>query len=51
VAVAGEAVAAGVAGIAGDSDLDALVDAAMWWPAYVPYTPARHTERRRVTET
>ncbi len=54
VAVAREAVAAGVAGVAadaGDPDLEALVDAAMWWPAYVPYTPARHAERRRVSET
>jgi malic enzyme len=49
--VAGEAVAAGLAGIAPDADLDALIDAAMWWPAYVPYSPARQVERRRSTET
>ncbi len=51
VAVAGEAVAAGLAGVPADEDIDALVDGAMWWPAYVPYEPARHAERRRVTET
>jgi hypothetical protein len=28
-----------------------VVDGAMWWPAYVPYVPARRAERRRVTET
>ncbi len=50
VAVASEAVSAGVAGVAADADIEDLVDAAMWWPAYVPYTPARHGERRRVTE-
>jgi malic enzyme len=37
VAVAGEALAA-------------EVDAAMWWPAYVPYTPVRAQERRREAE-
>jgi malic enzyme len=51
VAVAREAIVAGMAGVAADADVDGLVDAAMWWPAYVPYTPARHAERRRVTET
>ena len=30
---------------------EALVDAAMWWPAYVPYRPARQAERRRAGET
>jgi malate dehydrogenase (oxaloacetate-decarboxylating) len=38
--VAGEAVEAGLAGIASDTDIDALIDRAMWWPVYVPYTPA-----------
>ena len=33
-----------------DTDVDALVDAAMWWPAYVPYVPARPAERRRAGE-
>jgi malic enzyme len=53
VAVAREAVTAGVAGITVDDaepDVDGVVAAAMWWPAYVPYTPARHGERRRITE-
>jgi malic enzyme len=50
VAVAHEAVVAGVAGVAADADIEALVDGAMWWPAYVPYAPARHGERRRATE-
>ena len=38
----------GCAGIPTDTDVDALVDAAMWWPDYVPYEPARPAERRRV---
>ena len=29
---------------------EAAVDAAMWWPAYVPYEPVRVDERRRVAE-
>ena len=33
----------------GDGAEDA-VDAAMWWPAYVPYEPVRMAERRRVAE-
>jgi malic enzyme len=49
--VAREAVETGVAGISPDDDLEAVVDGAMWWPAYVPYVPARRAERRRVTET
>ena len=32
------------------TDVEALIDAAMWWPAYVPYLPARPVERRRVAE-
>ena len=32
-------------------DPDGAVDSAMWWPAYVPYLPARPVERRRSTET
>ena len=50
-AVAREAVDAGLAGIAPHTDIDALIDDAMWWPVYVPYSPARHAERRRATET
>ena len=49
--VAHEAVESGLAGISADDDIDDLIDAAMWWPAYVPYEPARPAERRRVTET
>ena len=47
IEVAREAVVAGVAGIDPAIDIDALVDAATWWPAYVPYVPARPVERRR----
>jgi malic enzyme len=50
VEVAREAVDAGLAGIADDTDIDALIEATMWWPGYVPYTPTRHAERRRVGE-
>ena len=48
--VAREAIDAGLAGIPADTDIDALVDAAMWWPAYVPYVPGpagRATAGRR----
>jgi malate dehydrogenase (oxaloacetate-decarboxylating) len=42
IAVAREAVDAGLAGIEprDDTELEAAVDAAMWWPAYVPYVAA-----------
>ena len=40
VAVARRAVAAGIAAIDPDQDVDHQVDAAMWWPDYVPYRPA-----------
>ena len=40
LAVACEAVRAGVAQIRDGVDLEAEVDAAMWWPAYAPYVPA-----------
>ena len=40
LAVAETAVAAGLAGIPDGTDLDAEIDAAMWWPDYVPYEPA-----------
>ncbi|GAC1672719.1 MAG: NAD-dependent malic enzyme [Candidatus Limnocylindrales bacterium] len=41
-AVARAAVASGMAGLepATDGDVVAAVDAAMWWPDYVPYRPA-----------
>jgi malic enzyme len=48
--VAREAVDTGLAGIAPDTDIDALIDRAMWWPAYVPYAPVRGEERRRIGE-
>ena len=53
VVVAREAVAAGLSGAAdrGPFDPEAEVDAAMWWPEYVPYSPARVEERRRRGET
>ncbi len=45
------AIAIAVAHEAGSSDPEAAVDAAMWWPDYVPYVPARPVERRRSAET
>jgi malic enzyme len=53
VVVASEAVAAGLSAAAerGPFDPQAEVDAAMWWPEYVPYTPARADERRRRAES
>jgi malate dehydrogenase (oxaloacetate-decarboxylating) len=39
VAVAREAIGSGLSGASLDT-LEADVDAAMWWPAYVPYRPA-----------
>ena len=52
VAVAREAADAGLSGAAehGAFDPETEVDAAMWWPEYVPYTPARAVERRRRAE-
>ena len=50
IGVAHEAVETGLAGISADDDIEALIDAAMWWPRYIPYEPARASERRRVTE-
>lgn len=49
IAVATEARRAGTAGLPDDRDIAAEVDAATWWPTYVPYTRARPapTERRR----
>ena len=53
VAVARESVAAGLSAAAdrGGFEPETAVDAAMWWPAYVPYIPARDIERRRGLET
>jgi malic enzyme len=52
VAVARESVAAGLSLAAelGDFEPETAVDAAMWWPDYVPYVPARDVERRRGPE-
>ena len=50
VGVAREAVERGLAGISAADDIEATVDDAMWWPAYVPYEPARPVERRRAGE-
>ena len=48
IAVAEEARRAGVAGLGPERDLEVEVDAATWWPAYVPYTRARgHGPDRR----
>jgi malic enzyme len=40
LAVARAAVASGIAGIGPGVDVPAAIDAAMWWPGYVPYQPA-----------
>ena len=34
----------------GVDDVEAAIDAATWWPAYVPYVPLRPAERRRISE-
>jgi malic enzyme len=41
LAVAREAVDSGVAGVAPGTDLEAVLDEAMWWPSYVPYIKSR----------
>ena len=52
IVVAREAVAAGLSAAAerGPFDPESEVDAAMWQPEYVPYTPARFQERRKQAE-
>ena len=40
LAVAEAAVASGLAGIGPDTDVEAAIDGAMWWPDYVPYEAA-----------
>ncbi|HEX3427768.1 MAG TPA: NAD-dependent malic enzyme [Candidatus Limnocylindrales bacterium] len=40
LAVARAAIDAGVAGVGPGTEIAAEVDAAMWWPDYVPYEPA-----------
>jgi malate dehydrogenase (oxaloacetate-decarboxylating) len=46
LAVVKEAVSSGVAGIGPGSDLDSIVDEAMWWPSYVPYIRSRAAVHR-----
>lgn len=42
IRVAAEAIRSGLSPLPADTDVPALVDAAMWWPAYAPYRrPAR----------
>jgi malic enzyme len=50
IRVAREAVDEGLAGIDPATDIEALIDGAMWWPEYVPYRPARPANRRRDVE-
>jgi malic enzyme len=40
IAVGREALRSGLADAATADSLETDVDAAMWWPAYVPYVPA-----------
>jgi malic enzyme len=47
-AVATTAVAAGVSGLAKGADVQAAVDAAMWWPDYVPYLVAEDRRSRNI---
>jgi malate dehydrogenase (oxaloacetate-decarboxylating) len=49
IRIAREAIDAGLAAIDPDTDIEALIDGAMWWPEYVPYEPARPGDRRRNT--
>ena len=41
LAVAREAVDSGVAQVAPGTDLEDVLDEAMWWPSYVPYIKSR----------
>ncbi len=50
LAVAREAVDAGVSALPPGADVVQVVDAAMWWPSYAEYVPARPAERRRAGE-
>ena len=50
LAVAREAVTAGVAGIGAAADLEAEIDGTMWWPAYAPYRPASGIAREQLTD-
>ena len=46
LAVAQEAVDAGVAQVDPGTDLEAVLDEAMWWPSYVPYIKSRAAVHR-----
>ena len=51
IAVAGEAIDSGLAAASlTPAEVPDAIDAAMWWPAYVPYEPLRAGERRRIGE-
>ncbi len=50
LAVACEAVDAGVSALPPGTDVAQVVEAAMWWPSYADYVPARPAERRRAGE-
>lgn len=50
LAVAREAVDTGVSALPPGTDVERIVDAAMWWPSYADYIPARPAERRRAGE-
>ena len=41
IRVAAEAIRSGLSPLPADTDVAALVDAAMWWPAYAPYRRSR----------
>lgn len=49
IAVANAAIQDGASRLPDTTDVAGLVDAATWWPAYVPYRRARGTRRRRPT--
>ncbi len=46
LAVAREAVASGVARVREGTDLEVVLDEAMWWPSYVPYIKSRAAVHR-----
>jgi len=46
LAVAREAVESGVAQVDAGTDLETVIDEAMWWPSYVPYIKSRAAVHR-----
>jgi len=42
IRVAAEAIRAGLSPLPDETDVAALIDGAMWWPAYAPYVRAAH---------